>query len=73
MLACPNKNSNEWKDLVNQIGEKEAFREYMKTGDGNIPKINQATNACGLNMNEKNLEFQAVTVSAVSEIGRAHV
>jgi hypothetical protein len=34
---CPNKNSAEWKSLVEQLGEKEAFRSYIAKGDGTIP------------------------------------
>jgi hypothetical protein len=37
MLMCPNKSSAEWKSLVEQLGEKEAFRAYMKQADGTIP------------------------------------
>lgn len=37
MIACPNTNLQEWKDLVLRIGVKEAFREYMALGDGSIP------------------------------------
>lgn len=37
MLACPNKNNKEWKALVNQVGEKEAYRKYLAQGDGTIP------------------------------------
>jgi len=35
MLSCPNKNTKDWKDLVEKIGEVEAFRDYMET-DGEI-------------------------------------
>jgi len=38
MLACPNVNTKEWKDLVKTVGEREAFRAYMSKGDGSIPK-----------------------------------
>jgi hypothetical protein len=37
MLTCPNKNSVEWTSLVEQLGEKEAFRAYMTIGNGSIP------------------------------------
>jgi hypothetical protein len=37
MLACPNKNNKEWKALVNQVGEKDAYKKYMAQGDGTIP------------------------------------
>jgi uncharacterized protein YoxC len=39
MLACPNVNTKEWKDLEKAIGQREAFREYIKLGDGNIPRL----------------------------------
>lgn len=39
MLNCPNINTKEWKDLVAAIGEREAFREYMKLGTGEIPIV----------------------------------
>jgi len=35
MLSCPNKNTKDWKDLVEKIGEVEAFRDYIET-DGEI-------------------------------------
>lgn len=41
MIACPNKSSKDWKDLVSKIGEFEATREYLIRGDGTIPKINE--------------------------------
>lgn len=28
MLACPNKNSSDWKDLVNEVGEENAYLEW---------------------------------------------
>lgn len=39
MLACPNKNTQEWKDLVEIIGEREAYREYIRYGD--TPKVTE--------------------------------
>ena len=39
MLTCPNINTKEWKDLVSLIGEKGAFKEYIKKGTGEIPSI----------------------------------
>ena len=41
MLACPNKNTQEWKDLVAEFGEKGAFREYIKKGTGEIPSVKE--------------------------------
>lgn len=41
MLACPNKNTQEWKDLVTEVGEREAFRAYMSKGDGSIPSTDE--------------------------------
>jgi len=41
MLACPNKNTKDWQDLVDQLGEKEAFRAYLTIGDGTIPTAQQ--------------------------------
>jgi len=29
-LICPNKNLKEWKDLVNVVGEHEAYRDFME-------------------------------------------
>lgn len=39
MLACPNINTKEWKDLVKAVGQREAFREYMKLSTGSIPNV----------------------------------
>lgn len=39
MLTCPNKSSAEWKLLVNEVGEREAFRAYLAKGDGSIPTV----------------------------------
>jgi hypothetical protein len=50
MIACPNKSSKSWKDLVSQIGEFEATRQYMLRNDGNIPSVAEAL---GLNSIEK--------------------
>lgn len=41
MLACPNKNSKEWKDLVDYLGEKEAYRMYLSKGTGDIPSLKE--------------------------------
>jgi hypothetical protein len=41
MLACPNKNNRDWKVLVEQVGEYEAFRQYIERGDGSIPSLEQ--------------------------------
>jgi hypothetical protein len=41
MLACPNKNNTNWKLLVEQVGEYEAFRLYIQRGDGTIPAIEE--------------------------------
>ena len=31
MSTCPNKNLKEWKDLVEAVGEVEAYRDYLET------------------------------------------
>ena len=31
MATCPNKASNEWKTLANEVGELEAYRDYLET------------------------------------------
>jgi hypothetical protein len=78
MIACPNKSSKEWKDLVSQIGEFEAYRAYLKLGDGNIPSLEKTSSfkkeenfseesLFGLNTNTNKLEFEAITISAVSD------
>ena len=42
MAACPNINSQEWKDLVSKIGTFEAFKEFY--GNNNqIPNANNYT------------------------------
>lgn len=40
MLACPNKNTVEWKNLENEIGEDKAYLAFMYKGD--IPSIQEA-------------------------------
>ena len=32
-MACPNINSQQWKDLVSAIGVREAYREFLKYGE----------------------------------------
>lgn len=32
-MACPNKNTKEWKELVNKIGVFEAYREFIANGE----------------------------------------
>jgi hypothetical protein len=83
MIACPNKSSQEWKNLVSKIGEFEAMREYLKLGNGDIPSLNEIekfdklqdkigvpiseNSLFGLDMDNPNkLEFQAITISAVT-------
>jgi len=43
MIACPNKSSQEWINLVNKIGLQDAFREYIAKGDGSIPNADNYT------------------------------
>ena len=33
MIACPNKSSKEWVNMVDKLGEFEAYRAYAKKGD----------------------------------------
>lgn len=76
MLACPNINTKEWKELEKTIGQREAFREYMKLGTGEIPVVNAPVefrekpfqeSLLGLDIDDPNtLEFQAITINAVS-------
>lgn len=40
-IVCPNKNSKEWKDLVNRFGTKVAWAVYTRAGD-NIPSLREA-------------------------------
>jgi len=38
-MHCPNTSSQEWKDLVQQVGEKEAWRSFFKYGEVRPPFI----------------------------------
>lgn len=33
MIACPNKSSKEWVNMVDKLGEFEAYRAYARKGD----------------------------------------
>jgi hypothetical protein len=39
MLVCPNINTKEWKELEKALGQKEAFREYIRLNTGGIPSL----------------------------------
>lgn len=45
MIACPNKSSQEWVNLVNKIGLQDALREYIDKGDGSIPSADNYANS----------------------------
>jgi hypothetical protein len=38
-MYCPNKSSQEWKDLVDEVGEIEAFRSFLKYGEVRPPFV----------------------------------
>jgi hypothetical protein len=38
-MHCPNISSQEWKDLVEQVGENEAWRSFYKYGEVRPPFI----------------------------------
>ena len=38
-MHCPNTSSQEWKDLVQQVGEKEAWRSFFKYGEVRPPFV----------------------------------
>lgn len=47
-MVCPNKNTPEWKELVNRIGEENAMVAFVKSGNQipdpfNFPKSKDAT------------------------------
>lgn len=58
MLNCPNRNDQDWKNLVNAVGESTAFDIYANL-NGNYPKI-------GLNING---EIDPIYTNLVSDFG----
>src|ERR1043165_1033329 len=48
-MACPNVNSQQWKDLVSRIGVREAYKEFLKYGEipdaGAYPESFKGVNA----------------------------
>lgn len=57
-LTCPNKNSQEWKDLVSAVGEVNAMLAFVKNNES-IPSVEEAnlilTNTTRTNRNESKL------------------
>ena len=43
MSLCPNKNLQEWKDLVEKYGHSRAHQAFFRKGDGGIPTIDEAS------------------------------
>ena len=58
MLNCPNRNDQDWKNLVNAVGESTAFDIYANL-NGNYPKI-------GLTING---EIDPIYTNLVSDFG----
>lgn len=67
-VSCPNKASQDWKDLVEEVGEKKAYQAFIENNfeipyswkTTNEPAINEAVN--------KFLNTIGVTVQQVKEI-----
>ena len=59
MGTCPNTSSQEWSNLVNQVGEVEAFRDFYESGT--IRPASQVINK----INERTTE-ETNTIGAVS-------
>lgn len=67
-ISCPNKNLQEWKDLVEEVGEQKAYEQYVEN-DFDIPQKWRRTNEPALNEAiNKFLQSTGVTVSQVREI-----
>ena len=43
MIKCPNKNTEEWKLLVDNLGEINAYRAFIANND-NLPTLDQVNN-----------------------------
>lgn len=39
MISCPNKNTNEWKNLLEEVGEDRAYIEWNKRNNWNFQKL----------------------------------
>jgi len=52
MPLCPNKNSNEWKKLVEAYGSSRAAIAFFRKGDGSIPDIKEAEKILGVSSSE---------------------
>lgn len=71
MLMCPNKSSAEWKNLVEQLGEKEAFRAYLRKADGTIPTASDSVTNVVEVASESLTETELPTIEAQQgEIGQ---
>lgn len=46
MIACPNKNSPEWKALVEGLGELEAYKAFLANGE-EVPDMEQVRQLTG--------------------------
>ena len=50
---CPNKNTQEWKDLVDAFGEDAAGIAFFRNKTGEIPTISEAENMLGKKAGDK--------------------
>lgn len=67
-ISCPNKASQEWKDLVEEVGEDKAYEQFIQN-DFEIPPVWRQTNEEGLNQAiNQFLSNIGVTVKQVREI-----
>jgi hypothetical protein len=65
MSICPNKNLPEWKTLVEEVGEYEAFRDFFENeGEIRTPEMVQEK----LNKEEIELQETFAPVEAESEM-----
>jgi hypothetical protein len=74
-ISCPNKNTQEWKDLVQEFGEVEAMLAYVKNNEV-IPSVEEAKNILVESFPsyeedptlqyKKDLEFHINTIHVVS-------
>jgi len=78
MATCPNKSVPEWKNMINHVGEFEAYRAYIAHGETipNAVGMNQLKRTIGLSGGrytlEKQKSIEAKVVKWNEENGTSH-
>ena len=59
-IVCPNKNTPEWKLLVNNVGEVKAYKLFI-ANNNEIPSLEEI-NKIDYNLNRVNYNLKAVNI-----------